>query len=60
MHPLIVLAILFLAQSIFGLWGVILGVPTCQFVFNYWIKRVKEKEAAGGADAEPPPAPATA
>lgn len=50
MHPLIVLVILFIAESLFGLWGVILGVPTCQFVFNYWIKRAKEKEAAAAAD----------
>lgn len=58
MHPLIVLIILFLAETLFGLWGVILAVPTAQFVFNYWIKRVHVQIAAVPAGDSPAPAPA--
>jgi predicted PurR-regulated permease PerM len=58
MHPLIVLMVLFLAETLFGLWGVILAVPTVQFVFNYWIKRVHVQIPAEPGDAAPPaPAP---
>ncbi|MHC5018847.1 MAG: AI-2E family transporter [Planctomycetota bacterium] len=60
MHPLIVLIVLFLAETLFGLWGVILAVPTAQFVFNYWIKRVHVQiPAEPGDDASPAGLPAS-
>lgn len=48
MHPLIVLVILFVGEHLFGVWGLLLGVPTCQWVFTYWIEKRKERAGETG------------
>ncbi|MCI0343078.1 MAG: AI-2E family transporter [Planctomycetales bacterium] len=54
-HPLVVLVILFLGEHLFGVWGLLLGVPTCHYVFTYFIQRARP-----GAHGTPAPAPALA
>ncbi|HLF66939.1 MAG TPA: AI-2E family transporter, partial [Gammaproteobacteria bacterium] len=36
-HPLLVLMILFVAEHFFGIWGLLLGVPVCVYIFRYGI-----------------------
>ncbi len=36
-HPLLVLMILFVGEHFFGIWGLLLGVPVCVYVFRYGI-----------------------
>ncbi len=36
-HPLLVLAILFVGSHFFGIWGLLLGVPVCVYVFRHGI-----------------------
>ncbi len=36
-HPLLVLMILFVSEHFFGIWGLLLGVPVCVYVFRYAI-----------------------
>lgn len=36
-HPLLVLSILFVGEHFFGIWGLLLGVPICVYVFRYAI-----------------------
>lgn len=36
-HPLLVLSILFISEHFFGIWGLLLGVPVCVYVFRYAI-----------------------
>jgi predicted PurR-regulated permease PerM len=36
-HPLLVLTILFVGEHFFGIWGLLLGVPVCVYVFRYAI-----------------------
>lgn len=51
LHPLAVLLILLIAEHLFGIWGLILGVPISAFLIRYVIE---------GEDVEhaPPPEPA--
>lgn len=37
MNPVLTLMVLFVAHHGFGLWGVLLGVPVCYYVFKYAI-----------------------
>jgi predicted PurR-regulated permease PerM len=48
LHPVAVLVILLVAEHLFGLWGLILGVPVAAFIFKYVIE----------GEAAPAPAPA--
>lgn len=43
-NPLLTLIILYLGHSLFGMWGVLLGVPTAVYVYRYII--LKPPEAA--------------
>jgi predicted PurR-regulated permease PerM len=36
-HPLLVLSILFIGEHFFGIWGLLLGVPVCVYLFRYAI-----------------------
>ncbi len=47
LHPVAVLLILLVAEHLFGLWGLILGVPVAAFVLKYVIE-------GEGADGAPP------
>jgi predicted PurR-regulated permease PerM len=38
MHPVVVLVILVVAEHLFGLWGLLLGVPVCFYLYHHWIK----------------------
>lgn len=46
LHPIAVLIVLVIAEHLFGLWGLLLGVPIAAFVLKYGIE---------GVDVEPPP-----
>jgi len=45
LHPLLVLVVLLVAEHVFGVWGLLLGVPVTAFVLKFVI---------GGADPEEP------
>lgn len=48
-NPVIVLMILTVGGKIFGVWGLILGVPVCSYLFGHAIRyKDKEKAAAHG------------
>jgi predicted PurR-regulated permease PerM len=56
LHPVAVLVILMVAEHLFGVWGLLLGVPVAAFVLKYVIEgqpvtpvRVKEKATAAPA-----------
>lgn len=52
LHPLAVLVILLVGENLFGVWGLLLGVPIAAFIFRYAIE---------GEDVErPKPAPVPA
>jgi predicted PurR-regulated permease PerM len=53
LHPLLVLIILFVGEHLFGLWGLLLGVPVCVYIFRYVILRKDETPES----AAPAPAP---
>lgn len=38
MHPIVVLVILVVAEHSFGMWGLLLGVPVCFFLYHHFIK----------------------
>ena len=48
MHPVAILVILLIGEHLFGIWGLILGVPIAAFVWNYTIQ---------GKNTVLPPAP---
>lgn len=50
LHPVAVLLILIIAEHLFGVWGLLLGVPIAAFVLKYVIE---------GQPVAPPPQPAT-
>jgi predicted PurR-regulated permease PerM len=47
LHPLLVLVILFVGEHFFGIWGLLLGVPVCVYIFRYVI--LKKTELPGTA-----------
>ena len=51
LHPVLIIAVLPLAQYFFGIWGLILATPVAVFVINVII--------FGGKDDHSPPAPTT-
>ena len=53
LHPLAVLVILLVAEHLFGVWGLLLGVPIAAFVLKY----VVEGEAVAPVVAVAPSAP---
>ncbi|MEK7867005.1 MAG: AI-2E family transporter [Planctomycetota bacterium] len=58
MNPIVVLGILLFSEHYFGLWGLILGVPICYYLFHYVLKEVIRKKAEPQAVPAAPPAPA--
>lgn len=55
LHPLAVLIVLYLGQHIFGVWGLVIGVPTATYVWRFLI--LGEEDPAG-QDPAPALAPA--
>lgn len=51
LHPIAVLVILLVAEHLFGVWGLLLGVPIAAFILKYVIE---------GQPIVPPPVPAIA
>lgn len=49
LHPVAVLLILLVAEHLFGLWGLILGVPVAAFVLKYVIEGEPASQAAPAA-----------
>ena len=43
-NPVIVLIILTIGGELFHLWGLILGVPVCTYIFGYAIRRTEPKD----------------
>jgi predicted PurR-regulated permease PerM len=43
-NPLLTLIILYLGHSLFGMWGVLLGVPTAVYVYRYIILKPPERQ----------------
>jgi len=39
MNPVLVLSILTIGGKLFGVWGLVLGVPLCTYFFGYYIRR---------------------
>ncbi len=37
MNPLLILVILFIGEHFFGVWGLLIGVPLCHYLFNHVI-----------------------
>ena len=61
MNPIIVLGILLFSEHYFGVWGLVLGVPICYYLFHYVLKEViRKKEEPGAAPLAAGPAPAPA
>lgn len=61
MNPILVLGILLFSEHYFGVWGLVLGVPICYYLFHYVLKEVirkKQEPQAAPVAATPPPAPA--
>jgi predicted PurR-regulated permease PerM len=52
--PLVTLMILYVGHKLFGLWGMVLGVPVSVFVFRYVILGLN-LEVGGGAPRAPSP-----
>ena len=54
MHPVAILAILVIGEHLFGIWGLLLGVPVAAFVWTYVIQEKDVRTAAISADRTPP------
>lgn len=48
-NPVIVLIILTIGGKLFHIWGLVLGVPICTYIFGYAIRYQKTAEALGDA-----------
>ncbi|HBP21526.1 MAG TPA: hypothetical protein DEA08_27535, partial [Planctomycetes bacterium] len=44
LHPLAVLIVLYLGQHLFGMWGLVMGVPMATYVWRHLIMGVEEDE----------------
>lgn len=59
LHPVAVLLVLVIAEHLFGVWGLLLGVPIAAFVIKYVIEgqdvMPPPKQAAVSASSEPSP-----
>ncbi len=55
LHPLLVLIILMVGEHFFGVWGLLLGVPVCVYIFRYVILKDEDANRKSG-----PPEPALA
>ncbi|MBN8548030.1 MAG: AI-2E family transporter [Deltaproteobacteria bacterium] len=45
MNPVLVLIILTLSGKLFHVWGLVLGVPICTYIFGHAIRRRKQEES---------------
>jgi len=52
MHPITVLVILLIGEHLFGVWGMILGVPTAAFLLRYAIRGEMPDAIANPREAE--------
>ncbi|MEE9436023.1 MAG: AI-2E family transporter, partial [Candidatus Adiutricales bacterium] len=43
-NPVLVLIILYMGHTLFGLWGVLLGVPVAVYIFRYAIREPSPRE----------------
>lgn len=55
LHPLAVLVILLVAEELFGVWGLILGVPVAAFILKYGIEGEDVVRPKPRPDDEPEP-----
>jgi predicted PurR-regulated permease PerM len=61
LHPLAVLVILLVAEEVFGVWGLILGVPVAAFILKYGIEGEDVERTKPKVEEEAPaPLPADA
>ena len=44
MNPVLVLIVLTIAGKLFGVWGLILGLPVCRYVFGQAIQRIQSAD----------------
>ena len=51
-NPVLTLFILYIGHSLFGLWGVVLGIPIAVFVFRYAILGHRMETAETGSEKE--------
>lgn len=56
LHPLAVIVILLVAEHLFGLWGLLLGVPVAAFLIKYGIEGEDVVRPASRPEKIPPPA----
>lgn len=48
MNPVLVLAVLLIGHKLFGIWGLLLGVPTVTYFFGHAIKHEPERKVGDG------------
>lgn len=56
LHPLAVLIVLYLGQHLFGVWGLVIGVPMATYVWRHLIMGEADEANAPRAPAAAPPA----
>jgi len=54
-NPVIVLFILTIGAKLFQIWGLVLGVPVCTYIFGHVIQRPAADGLPSGLDAKQPP-----
>jgi predicted PurR-regulated permease PerM len=52
-NPLLTLIILYLGHSLFGLWGVLLGVPVAVYIYRYIVMKPVDEDTNAPACAAP-------
>lgn len=52
LNPVIVLVILTIGAKLFGLWGLLLGVPICTYIFGHVIRRPESVNPDAAQNAE--------
>jgi predicted PurR-regulated permease PerM len=45
MNPVLVLIVLTIGGKLFGVWGLLLGIPVVNYVFRHAIRHAKERPA---------------
>jgi predicted PurR-regulated permease PerM len=60
LHPVVVLVVLYLAQELFGVWGLIIAVPLATYVWRHLILGQAESVDGSTDDLQPSPPDAAA